>query len=64
MKHLNDSREVSATLYIASTILAVAIIFSFIFQDRLNVYGMTYGIGITLSSIVVLIVVFFTKVRY
>ncbi len=60
---LNDSKEIAATLYLTSAILAIVVIVSVALGDRLNLYSVIYGYGIPLSTSVVLIVVFFTKVR-
>ncbi len=62
IKVLNDSKEIAATLYLSSAILAVVVIVSVALYDRLNLYSVIYGYGIPLSTSVVLIVVFFTKV--
>lgn len=60
---LNDSKEIAATLYLTSAILAVVIVISIALSTRLNVYTASYCYGIPLSTGVVLIVVFFTKVK-
>ena len=59
---LNDSKEISATLYLSILILAAVIIISFVFPDYLNVYGGAFALGIPTSSTVVLLVVFVSKV--
>lgn len=59
---LNDSKEISATLYLSSLILAAVILISFVFPDYLNVYGGSFALGIPTSSTVVLLVVFVSKV--
>ena len=60
---LNDSKEIAATLYLSSAILAVVLVISVALDDRLNVYSAGYCYGVPLSTSVVLIVVFFSKVR-
>ena len=62
IKMLNDSKEISATLYLSSIILAIVILISFILSNYLNVYGASFAIGIPTSSTVVLLVVFVSKV--
>ena len=59
---LNDSKEISATLYLSSIILAIVILISFIWPNNLNAYGASFAIGIPTSSTVVLLVVFVSKV--
>jgi len=64
IKVLNDSKEIAATLYLSSGILAVVIIISLAIPTYLNVYGACYAIGIPTASTVVLLVVFVSKVGY
>ena len=59
---LNDSKEIAATLYLSSGILAVVIIVSLAIPKYLNVYGTCYAVGIPTASTVVLLVVFVSKV--
>jgi hypothetical protein len=63
IKVLNDSKEVVATLYLSSLILATVIVITLAFGDYLNVYTAAYAYGIILSCAVVLGVVFLSKVR-
>lgn len=63
IKVLNDSKEIAATLYLSSAILGVVIVVSLALSKWLNVYTACYCYGIPLATSVVLIVVFFTKVR-
>lgn len=62
IKVLNDSKEMSLALYLSSVILVLVIVISFVFGDRLNVYGGSYSFGVPLSCMAVLAVVFFSKV--
>ena len=59
---LNDSKEIAATLYLSSAILAVVLIISVALPTHLSIYSAGYSFGIPLATSVVLIVVFFTKV--
>ena len=63
IKVLNDSREISITLYITSIILVTVLVITIAFSRYLNVYGAAYSFGIMTSSAVVLCVVFVSKVR-
>lgn len=63
IKVLNDSRDISLTLYLSSIILLAIVIISFVFKDHLNIYSASYCFGVPLSNAAVLIVVFFTKVN-
>lgn len=62
IKVLNDSKEVVATLYLSSIILVILVAITLFFDDYLNVYTAGYTFGILLSNIVVLGVVFISKV--
>ena len=62
IKVLNDSKEITATLYLSSLILATVIIITLAFDDYLNVYAGAFCYGIAVSSMVVLGVVFLSKV--
>ena len=62
IKVLNDSNEIVVSLYLSSFILVVVITISILYGEYLNVYTAAYAIGITLSSLVVLGVVFISKV--
>lgn len=60
---MNDSKEVVATLYLSSLVLATVIVITLAFGSYLNVYAAGYAFGIPLSSSVVLGVVFVSKVN-
>jgi len=60
---LNDSKEVVAIIYISSIILVIVLSITIFLDDYVNVYAAGYAFGITASSLVVLSVVFFSKVR-
>ena len=62
IRGLNESKEVSAILYITSTILAVMIITSFVLGDYIDVDGFIFGIGLCTATTVVLVFTFVTKV--
>lgn len=59
---LNDSKEIALTIYFTSTILAVVIIVSVVWEENLTIYSATYAYGIAISTTAILISVFFTKV--
>ena len=59
---LNESKEVSATLYITSGILAVLLVINFVLGDYIDVDAFFYGIGIATATTVVLICTFLPKV--
>ena len=60
---LNDSKEIAATIYLTSAILAVVIIVSVVLEKNLTIYGAAYAYGTALSTTAVLVIVFFTKVH-
>lgn len=62
IKGLNDSKEVSAILYITTVLIGVVILVTFVFGDYINVDGGTYGLGITTATTVVLTFIFIPKV--
>jgi len=62
VKVLNDSREVVLILYLTGAVLLAVIISSFAFGSYLNVYTGSYAVGIILTSIIIIGVVFVTKV--
>ena len=64
IKVLNDSKEIAATLYLSSAVLAVVLIISLALPTHLTIYSASYSFGIPLATSVVLIVVFFTKVGF
>ena len=59
---LNDSKEVVATLYLSSIVLAVVLAITVFLDEYVDVYAAGYAFGISASSLVVLGVVFLSKV--
>ena len=59
---MNDSKEVVATLYLTSIILVVVLAITIFLDEYVNVYAAGYSFGITLSTVVMLGVVFLSKV--
>ena len=59
---LNDSKEIVLTIYFTSTILAVVILVSVVWEENLTIYSAIYAYGIAISTTAILITVFFTKV--
>ena len=64
VKVLNDSKEVVATLYLTSIILVVVLAITIFLDEYVNVYAAGYSFGITLSTVVMLGVVFLSKVSH
>jgi len=62
IKGLNDSREVSAILYVTTAITAVTSVIIFIFGDYINVDGAGYSFGSTTGAYCVLGLIFIPKV--
>ena len=62
VKVLNDSKEVAFTLYLSSIILTVVLAITVFLDDYVDVLASSYSFGIIASSLVVLGVVFFSKV--
>ena len=62
IRGLNESREVSAILYITSTILAVMIVTTFAFGDYIDVDSFIFAVGLCTATTVVLVFTFVTKV--
>ena len=62
IRGLNDSREVSITLYISSVILLVVVVVTFVYGDYIDVDGFVYGVGLSTAATVVLSLTFITKV--
>ena len=62
IKGLNDSREVSAILYITTVITMAVFLVTFIFGDYINIDGGTYGLGISTATTSVLVLIFIPKV--
>ena len=59
---LNDSKEVAAVLYLSSIILTVVLAVTVFLDDYVAVFAASYSFGIIASSLMVLGVVFFSKV--
>lgn len=57
-------KEIAATLYITTAALVTVVVVSLALDDRLNIYSACYGFGVPMTSSLVLVVVFFTKVQY
>ena len=62
IRGLNDSREVSITLYISSVILFIVVVVTFVYGDYIDVDGFVYGFGLSTCATVVLSLTFITKV--
>ena len=62
IRGLNESREVSAILYITSAILATMIVVSYAFADYIDVEAAVFGFGICTATTVVLALTFGSKV--
>ena len=62
IKGLNDSKEVSAILYITSVILAVILVVNFVLGDYIDVDGFVYGFGVATAVTIVLLFTFVPKV--
>lgn len=62
IKGLNDSKEVSAILYITTVITVAVFLVTFVFGDYINVDGGTYGLGISTATTFVLVLIFIPKV--
>lgn len=62
IRGLNESREVSAILYITSVILAAMIVTSFVLGDYIDVDGFIFAVGLSTATTVVLIFTFASKV--
>ncbi|CAI8012827.1 Gamma-aminobutyric acid type B receptor subunit 2 [Geodia barretti] len=61
IRGLNDSREVSITLYISSMILFIVVVVTFVYGDYIDVDGFVYGFGLSTCATVVLSLTFITK---
>ena len=62
IKGLNDSKQISAILYITTTITFIVIISNFLFGDYINIDGAVYSIGVSTASTFVLGFIFIPKV--
>lgn len=62
IKGLNDSKEVSAILYITTAITVAIFLVTIVFGDYINVDGGTYGLGVSTATTSVLVLLFIPKV--
>ena len=62
VKGLNDSKEISAIIYITSIILLVVVVTTLALRDFINVSGTINGLGFSTASTVVLGFIFIPKV--
>lgn len=62
IKGLNDSREISAILYITTILTFIVAVGNFLFGDYINVDGVVYGFGISTATTCVLAFIFIPKV--
>ena len=62
IKGLNDSREISAIIYITSIILVLVITITMGFGEYINVNGGVFALGVSTASTVVLGFLFIPKV--
>ena len=62
IKGLNDSKEISAILYVTAIITFVITLSNFLFGDYINVDGVVYGFGISTATTCVLGFIFIPKV--
>lgn len=63
IRGLNESREVSAILYITSAILATMILVTFVLSEYIDVEAVVFGVGLCIATSVVLALTFGTKVN-
>lgn len=62
VKVLNDAKETAVILYVSSIILAGVIVVTIAFSTRIGLYSGMYSLGIPLTCIIILAVVFLSKV--
>ena len=62
IKGLNDSREISAIVYITSIILVLVIVMTLALRDFINVAGTINSLGFSTAGTVVLGFIFIPKV--
>lgn len=62
IKGLNDSKQISAILYITTIITFTIAVSTFVFGDYINVDGTVYAIGISTATTFVLGLIFIPKV--
>ena len=62
IRGLNDSREVSISLYVTSVLLLIVMIVTFVYGDYIDVDGFVYGFGLSTAVTVVLSLTFIPKV--
>ena len=63
IRGLNESREVSAILYITSAILATMIVVTFALGEYVDVEAVVFGVGLCTATTVVLALTFGSKVK-
>lgn len=63
IKGLNDSREISAVLYVTTIITCAIAVVNFVFGNYINVDGAVFGFGICTATTCVLTFIFIPKVR-
>jgi gamma-aminobutyric acid type B receptor len=62
IRGLNDSREISAILYITTILTVIVATCNFLFGDYINVDGTVYGVCVCTSTTCVLAFIFVPKV--
>lgn len=62
IKGLNDSKEISAIVYITSIILVLTIVMTLALRDFINVSGAVNAVGYSTAATVVLGFIFIPKV--
>ena len=62
IRGLNDSREISAILYITTVLIFIVAVSNFLFGDYINVDGTVYGLCVSTSTTCVLAFIFIPKV--
>lgn len=62
IKGLNDSKEISAIVYITSIILVLTIVMTLALRDFINVSGTVNAVGYSTAATVVLGFIFIPKV--
>lgn len=62
IKGLNDSKEISAIVYITSIILVLTIVMTLALRDFINVSGTVNAVGYSTAATVVLAFIFIPKV--
>ena len=62
IKGLNDSKEISAVLYVTTILIFIVIASTFLFGDYINVDATVYGLTISTATTCVLLFIFVPKV--